>query len=187
MSKDGSFYTLKLLETGYEKYFDLCGFTGFYPCAADCVSIHKMLSVHIVIAFDLRCDQDHTFEAWFQDGQAYETQREKGLLTCPVCGSNRVQKIPSAVAVCKRYMGKDGCTSEAVLNEVLNNLYTIVKENTEDVGAAFAKEALKIHYGVIESRNIRGVATPDEEKILKEEGISFMKIPVPEKISTKGH
>jgi len=126
MSKDRDFYTLNFLDTGYAKYFDLCGFAGFFmPGPADCVSIHKVLSVEIMIAFDLRCDQDHTFEAWFQDGQAYETQREKGLLTCPVCGSNRVKKIPSAVAVCKRYMGKDGCTSEAVLSEVLNNLYTI--------------------------------------------------------------
>jgi len=147
----------------------------------------KCYQFYIMIAFDLRCDQDHTFEAWFQDGEAYEIQKEKGLLTCPVCGSNSVQKIPSAVAVCGRSIGKDGDTSEVVLNEMLNNIYTIVKENTEDVGAAFAKEALKIHYGVIESRNIRGVATPEEEKILKEEGISFMKIPVPEKNSTKGH
>lgn len=140
-----------------------------------------------MIAFDLRCDQDHTFEAWFQDGEAFETQKERGLLTCPVCGSNNVRKTPSAVAVCTRSVGKDGDTSEAALNEMLNKIYTVVKKNTEDVGTAFAQEALKIHYGVTENRNIRGVATPEEEKTLKEEGISFMKIPVQEKTSTKGH
>ena len=48
-------------------------------------------------------------------------------------------------------------------------------------------EVLKIHYGVTENRNIRGVATSEEEKTLKEEGISFIKIPVPEKTSAKGH
>ena len=147
----------------------------------------KCYQFYIMIAFDLRCDQDHTFEAWFQDGEAFETQKEKGLLTCPVCGSNTVRKIPSAVAVRTRSVGKDGETSEAVLNEMLNKIYTVVKKNTEDVGTAFAQEALKIHYGVTENRNIRGVATPEEEKILKEEGISFMKIPVPEKNSAKGH
>ena len=140
-----------------------------------------------MIAFDLRCDQDHTFEAWFQDGEAFETQNGKGLLTCPVCGSNNVRKVLSAVAVRTRSIGKDGDTSEAVLNEMLNKIYTVVEKNTEDVGTAFAQEALKIHYCVTENRNIRGVATPEEEKTLKEEGISFMKIPVPEKISTKGH
>jgi hypothetical protein len=146
-----------------------------------------MLSNYIMIAFDLRCDQDHIFEAWFQDGEAFKTQKENGLLTCPLCGSNNVQKTPSAVAVCTRSIGKDGDTLEAVLNEMLNKIYTVVKKNTEDVGTAFTQEALKIHYGVTEKRNIRGVATPEEEKILKEEGISFMKIPVPEKTSTKGH
>jgi len=40
---------------------------------------------------------------------------------------------------------------------------------------------------VIESRNIRGVATSEEEKTLKEEGISFIKIPVPGKNPAGGH
>jgi hypothetical protein len=140
-----------------------------------------------MIAFDLRCDQDHTFEAWFKNREVFETQKEGGLLTCPVCGSNNIQKIPSAVAVCTKSVGKDGDTSESALNNMLNKIYTVVKKNTEDVGTAFAQEALKMHFGVTENRNIRGVATPEEEKMLKEEGISFMKIPVPEKISTEGH
>jgi hypothetical protein len=140
-----------------------------------------------MIAFDLRCDQDHTFEAWFKNREAFETQKEGGLLTCPVCGSNNVQKIPSAVAVCTKSVGKDGDTSESALNKMLNKIYTVVEKNTEDVGTAFAQEALNMHFGVTENRNIRGVATPEEEKTLKEEGISFIKIPVPEKISPKGH
>ena len=51
--------------------------------------------------------------------------------------------------------------------------------NSEDVGTNFAGEALKIHYGVTDKRNIRGSATLEEEKTLKEEGIDFFKIPVP--------
>lgn len=140
-----------------------------------------------MITFDLRCDQAHTFEAWFQDREAFETQKERGLLTCPVCGSNNVRKVLSAVAVCTKPVGKDGDISEAALDKMLNNIYTMVKKNTEDVGTAFAQEALKIHYGVAENRNIRGVATSEEEKTLKEEGVSFIKIPVLEKFSTKGH
>jgi hypothetical protein len=49
--------------------------------------------------------------------------------------------------------------------------------NFEDVGTQFTKEALKIHYGVEEKRNIRGVSTPEEEKVLREEGVEFFKIP----------
>jgi hypothetical protein len=39
---------------------------------------------------------------------------------------------------------------------------------------------LKIHYGVTEARNIRGVSTQEEEKTLKEEGVRFFKVPMPE-------
>ncbi len=132
-----------------------------------------------MIAFDLCCDQDHTFEAWFQDSSSYEEQRDKGLLVCPVCGSTNVRKILSPVAVHKGSRGGDGENTGAALHEFLYRVYKVVEQNTEDVGPDFAKEALKMHYGVTEPKNIRGVATEAEEKLLKEEGISFMKIPVP--------
>ena len=38
---------------------------------------------------------------------------------------------------------------------------------------------MKIHYGAAEPRNIRGVSTQAEEKLLKQEGVEFIKIPVP--------
>jgi hypothetical protein len=47
------------------------------------------------------------------------------------------------------------------------------------VGCNFATEALKMHYGATEQRNIRGTSTDTEEKMLKEEGIGFLKVPVP--------
>jgi hypothetical protein len=54
-----------------------------------------------------------------------------------------------------------------------------VEKNFDDVGCEFTKEALKIHYGASEPRNIRGVSTDEEEKTLKEEGIEFFKVPIP--------
>ena len=53
-----------------------------------------------------------------------------------------------------------------------------VRENFEDVGHSFAKEALKVHYGQAEERNIRGVSTEQEEDMLEKEGVSFVKIPM---------
>lgn len=139
-----------------------------------------------MIAFDLSCDQDHTFEAWFQDRQALETQQQEGLLLCPVCGSARVRKIPSAVAI-RKVGGEDGTDFGDVVLQLLRRAYEVIEKHTEDVGPAFAKEALKIHYGAIEPRNIRGVATASEEKVLKDEGISFFRLPVPTKGPSEGH
>jgi hypothetical protein len=133
-----------------------------------------------MIAFDLSCDQDHTCEAWFQDSKAFDLQKEKGLLECPVCGSTHVRKLVSAVNVRNMHL-TEGDNCEASLEKLLVKTYQFLKKHTEDVGPAFAQEALKIHYGVSERRNIRGVATPEEEDTLRNEGILFMKLPVPVK------
>jgi hypothetical protein len=47
-----------------------------------------------------------------------------------------------------------------------------------DVGTDFMSEALKMHYGVTPARNIRGQSTADEERVLKNEGIEFFKLPM---------
>jgi hypothetical protein len=52
-----------------------------------------------------------------------------------------------------------------------------INREFEDLGSDFAKEALKIHYGVSKERNIRGSATESEENLLKQEGVQFFKIP----------
>jgi len=64
---------------------------------------------------------------------------------------------------------------QKLAREVIN----YINKNSEDVGTKFAAEALKMHYGVAEKRNIRGTATSEEEKTLKDEGIEFFKFPLP--------
>lgn len=59
----------------------------------------------------------------------------------------------------------------------LKMLQQYVDKNFEDVGDKFAEVALNMHYGNEENRNIKGTSTPEEEKNLKEEGVTFIKIP----------
>jgi hypothetical protein len=59
-----------------------------------------------------------------------------------------------------------------------------VRENFEDVGHNFAREALKVHYGQAEERNIRGVSTEPEEDMLKKEGVPFVKIPMAQEVDS---
>jgi hypothetical protein len=56
-------------------------------------------------------------------------------------------------------------------------LNEFLEKSFEDVGTDFTKEALNIHYGLKEPKNIRGVSTKKEEKVLAEEGIKFIKMP----------
>jgi hypothetical protein len=60
----------------------------------------------------------------------------------------------------------------------LQLVHEYIDKHFEDVGAGFYKEALKIHYGETEKRNIKGTATTEEEIILKEEGVPFLKVPI---------
>lgn len=134
-----------------------------------------------MIVFDLQCVNGHCFEGWFEDGKAYEAQKRGGLIRCPVCNDGEVSKIPSTFSIRSSQsvsaMPASGDGGENT--ELGRKIAGFVKENFDDVGCDFATEALKIHYGVTEPRNIRGVSTKDEEETLQKEGVRFFKVPIP--------
>lgn len=137
-----------------------------------------------MIAYDLQCIEGHAFEGWFEDSNAYQDQKKRGLIACPACSSTRVSRIPSTFAIKSSPIPRKRSAEEEQLKKVGKEIVDFVHKNFDDVGCDFAKEALKIHYGVEEPRNIRGVSTKEEEKMLKEEGIEFLKIPMPERPDT---
>lgn len=143
-----------------------------------------------MIVFDLSCACGCQFEGWFQDRVDLSRQEKNGLLSCPACGSHEVKKILSPVAL-KSRKSENSETSlpaispEQAAIETLKSLQDYVINNYEDVGPKLAEESLKIHYGVKKPRNIRGISTEEEEKVLKEEGIEILKIPLPVKDDKK--
>jgi hypothetical protein len=52
-----------------------------------------------MIHYNLRCGRGHTFESWFQSSSAYESQEKRKLITCPVCGSDKVERAIMAPQV----------------------------------------------------------------------------------------
>ena len=132
-----------------------------------------------MIAYDLQCVNGHAFEGWFEDNEAYEAQKKKELIACPACNTTQVSRIPSTFAIKSSPIPKKLSLEEENLKQVGKEIVNFIEKNFDDVGCDFAKEALKIHYGVKEPRNIRGVSTKEEEKMLKKEGIDFLKIPMP--------
>jgi hypothetical protein len=131
-----------------------------------------------MIVFDLKCLHGHSFEGWFDDGKAYEDQKARGLLTCPVCNNADISKIPTAFSIKASQPEKSPALALKELSRFEKTLAAFIEKNFDNVGSRFATEALKIHYGVTEPRNIRGTSTQEEEKTLKEEGIEFIKVPV---------
>jgi len=132
-----------------------------------------------MIAYDLQCANGHSFEGWFEDVKSYEDQEAKGLIACPVCNVTAVVRIPSTFAIKSSQNVKSLADRQSDLAAIGHKIVEFVEKNFDDVGCNFAREALKIHYGVAEPKNIRGVSTKEEEKTLKEEGVQFFKFPVP--------
>lgn len=138
-----------------------------------------------MIVFDLECINGHTFEGWFDDKQDLETQQEQGILQCPVCETTSVVQKLHPIAIKKSAPSCPGPQAQQALQasqeamaELTEKVARFVEKNFEDVGTSFTKEALKMHYGASEHRNIRGTTTQEEEKILEKEGVPVMKVPV---------
>ena len=45
-----------------------------------------------MIRYSLNCTDGHVFESWFQNSAAFDKQKKRGLVTCPICGSGKVEK-----------------------------------------------------------------------------------------------
>ncbi|MDR2200381.1 MAG: DUF1178 family protein [Deltaproteobacteria bacterium] len=147
-----------------------------------------------MLIFDLVCHNDHAFEGWFKDLSELEKQIEDKLLSCPVCGSTKITRLPStfgigrskAGALPAKSAGADALPGPAALQETkkamllrqLESLSEKLREDFADVGPQFTTEALKMHYGAAPKRNIMGMSTEQEEEVLKSEGIEFFKVPM---------
>jgi hypothetical protein len=136
-----------------------------------------------MIAYDLKCGNGHTFEGWFEDSLSFASQNERGLIACPVCNDSEIVRLPSRFAIksspAPLPQKESDSREEQLRAQIGKEVVEFVQKNFDNVGCDFAKEALKIHYGVSEPRNIRGVSTQQEENLLKQEGISFFKLPMP--------
>ena len=153
-----------------------------------------------MIRYALTCQQGHQFESWFQDSAAYDKQAKRGLVSCPHCGSAKVDKAimaPRLSATAKkrsRTIEAPATTPETApapapapvamispqeqeIRAKLKELRDHLTKNADNVGTKFPEEARKMHYGETEHRSIYGVASPDEAKELSEEGIEFHPLP----------
>ena len=138
-----------------------------------------------MIIFDLTCNSDHRFEGWFQSQENFDRQLEEGLISCPVCGSIDIRRVPSAVHLGKTVSTPDHTHTQNLQmvtphGEVLaayQKLLSAIVSSCEDVGKAFADEARKIHYLEAPQRSIRGEASSEEYESLREEGIEVLPFP----------
>ncbi len=147
-----------------------------------------------MIVFDLLCGEGHRFEGWFSSALDFDSQRKRGLLGCPSCGSVAIERTPSATRFntgapapkdmapkqeLARTPDMEGKDPFAVAQMLYSRMLDEILSKSEDVGAEFPSEARKIFYKQAPGRVIRGQASPEEHEELLEEGIPVARIPVP--------
>jgi hypothetical protein len=154
-----------------------------------------------MIHYNLRCERGHAFESWFQSSSAYESQERRRLVSCPTCGSAKVERAimapqivskkgrestepaPAPVPAATTEVTNPASTpllmaQERELRAKLKELRDHIVKNADNVGERFPNEARKMHYGDIEHRPIYGEASPDEARALIEEGVEVTPLPV---------
>src|SRR5918911_3629298 len=147
-----------------------------------------------MIVFDLLCSAGHRFEGWFGSAADYASQKKRQLLSCPTCGTAKVERVPSATRAnlgaeppkppkapakpqkTPEMEGKDPfAIAQMLYSRMLDELLT----KSEDVGRDFPAEARKIFYKDAPERAIRGEATQEEHDALVDEGIPVARFPIP--------
>ena len=143
------------------------------------------------IKFSLICECTAKFEGWFPSNEDYENQLANGQLVCPMCDSTKVRKDIMSPNIGKKSNQKSPRErgKENVLNmtgdqmvmggrarSLLKSLEKHVKENFQDVGKEFPKEARKAHKGK-RNQEFYGTATKKEAKKLLDEGIDLFHVP----------
>ena len=128
-----------------------------------------------MIVFDLRCAEGcAVFEGWFDSSADYQDQSERGLVQCPYCGTERVEKAPMAPRV--------GRSDAAVPQEAIAALAAMqakMLSKSEWVGTDLPETARAMHLGEIEPRPVHGQASAEETRSLIEEGVPVLPLPLP--------
>ncbi|KTT71402.1 DUF1178 family protein [Sphingomonas endophytica] len=133
-----------------------------------------------MIVFDLRCATDgHVFEAWFASSAAFDDQRERQLLACPMCGGAAVEKAVMAPNVSPKANRAPAPDRARALLAELARAQAEALAGSRWVGGDFASEARAMHVGDKPDVAIHGQASLAEAKQLLEEGVPIAPLPLP--------
>ena len=131
-----------------------------------------------MIKYKLVCKECNlTFDSWFASSDEYEKLKKKNILNCHICDSTKVEKTLMAPKLKLKNSDKKDLKFLKVYKKI-KEYQKFIKKNFNFVGENFAYEARSIHYNNKKnSKGIYGIASIDEIKELKDEGIDTEMVP----------
>jgi len=135
-----------------------------------------------MIVYKLICkDCEISFDSWFSSSKEYEKLKKRKFLNCHSCNSTNVEKtlMSPSVFMSKNSTKIDNLDSKyKTIKKTISDYQSFIKKNLNYVGENFAYEARSIHYKNKKvSKGIYGIASREDLKELKEEGIETDFIP----------
>ena len=135
-----------------------------------------------MIKYRLICkDCETIFDSWFSSSEEYERLKKKNFINCHICNSLTVEKTlmsPSIFTQKHDFKTEKQIQKYKKTKQVILKYQKFIKENFDYVGENFAYEARSLHYkNKKASKGIYGIATKEDLKELKEEGVETEIIP----------
>tara|TARA_B100000900_G_C20556732_1_gene707143 strand:- start:178 stop:606 length:429 start_codon:yes stop_codon:yes gene_type:complete len=135
-----------------------------------------------MIKYNLICKKcELAFDSWFASSKEYEKLKEKALLNCHNCGSQKVEKnlmAPKLISKNKSQNKEQKLQKYKKIKKTIIEYQKFIRKNFEYVGENFVYEARSIHYNnKKKEKGIYGTASEKDMQELKEEGIETKVLP----------
>ena len=136
-----------------------------------------------MIKYNLLCKKCKlTFDSWFASSKEYDKLKKKKLINCHDCGSLNVEKNLMAPKLISKNFNHKNEKRDLIkyqkIRKRINEYQKFIKNNFDYVGKNFAYEARSIHYNNKKiNKGIYGIASKQDLKELKEEGIDTQIVP----------
>tara|TARA_B110000444_G_C18717726_1_gene536897 strand:- start:249 stop:677 length:429 start_codon:yes stop_codon:yes gene_type:complete len=134
-----------------------------------------------MIIYKLICKNcEISFDSWFSSSKEFEKLKKQKFLNCYSCNSSNVDKTLMSPSV---FRSKNNNKINNLnlkykeIKKIISEQQGFIKKNFDYVGGNFVYEARSIHYkNKKTSKGIYGLASKEDLKELKEEGIETMSI-----------
>ena len=151
-----------------------------------------------MIKYKLKCETDFCsnqkeFDGWFQNIEAFEKQKNQGLINCPICGSDKIVKLlttPSLKITKKSKDNKNKINASTTVKDnflandnlknataILRTLKKEIQKNSTYVGKEFVSQVRSMKDGKIKDKPIYGHGSSKDIQELRDEGIDVVNIP----------
>ncbi len=133
-----------------------------------------------MIKYMLRCSNDHEFDVWFRNSQAFEHQASDNQIACPQCANRDIQKSLMSPSISSKEAPTGNTNKTPDMQQIFamwKEMGRTIRKEAEHVGTEFPEEARKIHFNEAPPRQIWGQASFSEAKELLEDGVEIVPLP----------